>query len=147
MKRIVTENSAEGRSRVLIEQQLPASAMVWEASMASPYGHEPVEREHTLVFPAGHTVCRYVEIPPDAVMAEHLARGIPGHDANGFHRTGTLDFLVLLQGRLILELDEGMAELRPGDVVVQRDTNHAWRNPGSESALCLVVIQRAEHSR
>ena len=143
MKRIVTGNDAAGRSRVLVEQALPGDAMIWETSPGQPYGHEPVEREHTLVFPAGHTLCCYVEIPPDAVMAEYLRRGIPGHDANGFHRTGTLDFFVLLRGRLILELDEGSAELSAGDVVVQRDTNHAWRNPGNEPALCLAVINRA----
>lgn len=143
MKRIITGNNAEGRSRVLVEQELPASGMVWETSPGQPYGHEPIEREHTLVFPAGHTICRYVEIPADAVMAEYLERGIPGHDADGFHRTGTLDFFVLLRGCLILELDEGSAELAPGDVVVQRDTNHAWRNPENESAFCLVVINRA----
>jgi len=142
MKRIITDNDANGRSRILIEQELPANAMVWEANPDQPYGFDPVEREHTLAIPAGHTICRYVEIPPEAVMAEYLRRGIPGHDAKGFHCTPTLDFFVLLRGRLLLELDEGSAELRPGDVVVQRNTHHAWRNPEREPALCLVIFHR-----
>lgn len=72
-----------------------------------------------------------------------MRRGVPGHDENGFHRTGTLDFLILLEGRLKLILDEGETDLSAGDVVVQRDTNHAWR-AGSEPARCLSVIYRPQ---
>jgi quercetin dioxygenase-like cupin family protein len=46
---------------------------------------------------------------------------------------------VLLEGRLTLKLDDGEVKLSPGDVVVQRDTNHAWR-AGDQPARCFVVI-------
>ena len=36
-------------------------------------------------------------------------------------------------------MDEIERTLTPFDVVVQRGTNHAWVNKGTESALLLVV--------
>ena len=56
------------------------------------------------------------------------------------HLTPTLDFIVVVHGRvrLILDLDE--RELGPGDVVVQRATNHAWACVGDEPALLAAVL-------
>lgn len=50
-----------------------------------------------------------MEIPPDALLEDYLRQGIPEHDAQGFHRTGTLDFM---EGRLRLILDEGRQNCR-----------------------------------
>ena len=44
------------------------------------------------------------------------------------HRTRTLDYVVLVEGELVLILDDGEVILKPGDVVVQRGTDHAWEN-------------------
>lgn len=140
MKRIVTTNDERGRSRILIDEKVEASALVWEAPPGQPFGIEPKSGTHSLDFPEG-LQARYLEIPPDALLEEFFRRGIPGHDERGFHRTGTLDFLVLLEGSLKLQLEDGEATLSPGDVVVQRDTNHAWR-AGNEPARCFVVISK-----
>jgi quercetin dioxygenase-like cupin family protein len=59
----------------------------------------------------------------------------------GMHTTDTLDFVVVLDGRLVLGLDDGEHELGPGDVVVQRGNPHRWRVVGDEPctyAVCLV---------
>ena len=37
-------------------------------------------------------------------------------------------------------LDEEEIDLKPFDVVVQRGTNHAWVNNGSEPALLIAVL-------
>lgn len=143
MKRVVTTNDAQGRSCILIEEMVGAHGAIWEASPAQPLGAEPVARSNDLDFPRGGIEARYIELPKDELLAAYLQEGIPGHDAQGFHRTGTLDFLVLLEGRLRLLLDDGEVVLEPGDVVVQRDTNHAWR-AGDAAARCFVVISRPE---
>jgi quercetin dioxygenase-like cupin family protein len=39
-----------------------------------------------------------------------------------------------------LILDEEEVQLKPHDVVVQRGTNHAWVNNGSEPALLIAVL-------
>ncbi|HXZ68517.1 MAG TPA: cupin domain-containing protein, partial [Alphaproteobacteria bacterium] len=43
---------------------------------------------------------------------------------------------------LLLDADE--VEVKPGDVVVQRGTNHAWVNKGPEPALYLAVLVDAK---
>ena len=39
-----------------------------------------------------------------------------------------------------LVLDEEEIVLKPGDVVIQRGTNHAWICKGSEPALLVAVL-------
>ena len=138
--RIVTANDASGRSVILTRDDPGPHGLIWQTSDEEPFGCQPVPGDHDLIFPAGQTLVRYIEIPTDTAMAGYLAQGIPGHDAQGFHRTATLDFIVLLEGKLTLELDEGSVDVKPGDVVVQRDTRHAWRNPGVLPAKCLAVM-------
>ena len=69
---------------------------------------------------------RIVELPP----------GCEGP----MHRTSTIDFEMILSGRIELGLDDGATRLLgPGDVVVQRGTIHLWRNP-SETEPCRMLV-------
>ena len=56
------------------------------------------------------------------------------------HKTETIDYIILLEGDVTLILDEEEIDLKPFDVVVQRGTNHAWVNNGSEPALLIAVL-------
>ena len=86
-----------------------------------------------------------VTLPADFDVAEAFAEmeqklpGLAGHmepDAPGMHTTATIDFEVVLEGEVWLELDDGEeVHLRVGDCVVQNGTRHAWRNRG----LCPPV--------
>ena len=47
----------------------------------------------------------------------------------GMHRTATLDYDIVLEGTIGLELDNGAeVTLHPGDIVVQNGTRHRWHN-------------------
>ena len=55
-------------------------------------------------------------------MADVMERGDPG-----MHRTDTVDFLYVVSGEVVLELDQGAErKLGPGDCVIQNGTRHAW---------------------
>ena len=56
------------------------------------------------------------------------------------HETDTIDYIILLKGDVSLILDEEEVKLKPYDVVVQRRTNHAWVNHGTEPALLIAVL-------
>ena len=58
------------------------------------------------------------------------------------HRTRSIDYAIVLQGKVILELEDGEhRELADGDVVVQRGTNHAWKNEtDSWTRMYFVMI-------
>ncbi|WP_416979626.1 cupin domain-containing protein [Streptomyces sp. T028] len=106
----------------------------------------------------GETRLMIVTFPPDTVMGgpefdpaaadAEQREFIPGlaerfePDAPGMHRTDTLDYDIVLDGEIWLELDDGATtHLRQGDVVVQGGTRHAWRNKGDRTAtMCFVLI-------
>jgi uncharacterized cupin superfamily protein len=82
-----------------------------------------------------------VSLPPDAVMRAALASGsVEGVDPEGFHRTNTVDYVFVLDGPVELVLDEGSVVVAPGDCVVQRATNHAWRNHGDAPIRLLTFM-------
>ena len=84
------------------------------------------------------------EVPPDAVIRERMAANagaVPGLEPDGFHTTDTVDYVMVLEGEIFLELDTGEVLLHPGDCVVQRSTRHAWRNrTGAPVKMAAVMI-------
>jgi hypothetical protein len=78
---------------------------------------EPNERSFRLMPAAGHLL-RILDVYP-------LSNG---GKRTVMHRTRTLDYVAVIAGELVLILDDSEVTLRPGDVVVQRGTDHAWEN-------------------
>lgn len=105
--------------------------------------------------PGGHSLL-LVSFPPDAVMAApinpqralaEMSEALPGllgcfePEHPGMHRTPTLDYGILLEGELWLELDEGEERLlRAGDVIIQQGTRHAWRNRSQQIAKAAFFM-------
>lgn len=57
------------------------------------------------------------------------------------HRTQSLDYTCVLAGEIVLTLD-GKEEVvvKPGEMIVQRGTMHAWENRGHEVCRMLFVM-------
>ena len=65
----------------------------------------------------------------------------------GMHATDTIDFEVVLEGTVVLELDDGAeVTLKPGDTVVQNGTRHRWKNPGDTPARMAIFLCGANHA-
>ncbi len=57
------------------------------------------------------------------------------------HKTNTVDYAVVFDGEIWLELDEGKTvHLKKGAVVVQNGTRHAWRNQGTMPVTMLFFL-------
>ena len=56
------------------------------------------------------------------------------------HRTETIDYGIVLEGELVLIMDEGETTVRPGDIVVQRGTNHGWANRTNENCRIAFIL-------
>jgi len=98
--------------------------------------------------PPGGCSCRVIRFPPPppgAPVEEHWVR-VPGDDPArpGMHATDTLDFMIVLHGRIVLGLDDGEHHLAAGDTVIQRGTDHRWRVEGDEPCTYLVVMLRTD---
>ncbi|MFY8094473.1 MAG: cupin domain-containing protein [Niveispirillum sp.] len=65
---------------------------------------------------------------------------LPGR-ASPLHRSWSIDYGIILSGDLELELDGGsVTALSAGDIVVQRATNHLWRNPSADRVCRIAFI-------
>jgi mannose-6-phosphate isomerase-like protein (cupin superfamily) len=104
-------------------------------------------RLHVVAYPpAGASQARF----DPAAAAKEYAERLPGlsdsfeREDPGMHRTNTVDYAVVLEGEIGLELDDGTVHLIRGDSVIQNGTRHAWRNKGQENATMLFVILGAK---
>ena len=56
------------------------------------------------------------------------------------HKTNTVDYIILLSGKVTMILDHGAVDMEPLDVVIQRGTNHAWANYADEPAILAGIL-------
>ena len=64
--------------------------------------------------------------------------------ASEMHRTETIDYIVMLEGEIEMDMDDSTVKLRAGDVMVQRGTNHAWVNRSAAPARLAIVLLDAK---
>ena len=63
------------------------------------------------------------------------------------HTTDTVDCGIILSGELCMELDDEVEVLlKPGDVVVNCGTRHAWRNRSAQNCIAAFVCIGAKRS-
>src|SRR5262249_30231465 len=60
------------------------------------------------------------------------------------HRTQSADYGIVVEGEMVLVLDDSETVLRHGDVVVQRGTSHRWENRSGAVARMVFVLVDAE---
>jgi len=72
----------------------------------------------------------------DALASESQGKRQVKHSY--MHRTETVDYGIVLEGELVLIMDEGETTVRAGDIVIQRGTNHGWEN--RSSARCRIAF-------
>ncbi len=169
VRRVVTGN-AGGKSKVVSDggtrrsrafKNIPGqtAALLWATSSAPTASTDGADviSETTNYVPQqpGETRLMIVTFPPDSVMmsidpaagfqefAEHIpdlaAKMEP--DNPGMHTTQTVDYGIVLEGEVWLELDDGkQVHLKPHDVVVQNGTRHAWRNKGDKPVKMAFVL-------
>jgi hypothetical protein len=177
VRRVVTGIGPEGRSGVVSDAPTPrsvefstvpgfASALIWSTAAGAAVGRGTPKDDspHVSFVPAaGETRLMMVTFPPDSVMMRpdfdgaafgaEFAKNAPGLaetfeiDHPGMHTTNSIDYDVVIDGEIVLELDDGKeVTLRRHDVVVQHGTRHAWRNRTSKPATMLFVLVGAQRS-
>lgn len=138
MKRIVVARDSEHGGMVAIDDEPPklvdtAQASAWEVWVADEdvsrlefAGDAAQARPWNLTPPSGGSAFRLIEFNPNST--------------SGMHSTQTLDYVVIVSGRIVLGTPERDVELGPGDVVVQLGAEHEWRNDFSEPCLAAAIL-------
>ena len=161
VRRIVTGHDAQGRSVIASDTTAVMETTLHELWVtngtparfggAPHLGPLPVDLEP----PKGGTVLRFVRLQATegisrdeleqayshafaAIKASHTRVDTSRHPA--MHKTRSVDYGILLSGRVKLLMDEGECEVKPFDVVIQRGTNHGWVNPGPGPALMAFIL-------
>ena len=65
---------------------------------------------------------------------------LPSNQLHAQHRTDTMDYCVCVAGELEMALDDQTVVLKPGDILIQRGTNHAWLTRGTVPARLFFVL-------
>ena len=171
-RRIVTGN-VNGKSIVQSDEQLQAyqfksvpnyeHTLVWaNPTIPDLCEEQRFDRYPDSVVPGpGGTSLHFVTFPPGSVFAEPSfdgaaarsealvrLRGLADHfekEDPAMHKTNTVDYAVVYEGEIWLELDDTKPiHLKRGDVVVQNGTRHAWRNKGTTAVTMLFFLNGAK---
>jgi len=78
--------------------------------------------------------------PPNKTEGGTWERGGQNLYTTRTHKSETLDYGILLNGERILLTDGGQRVLKPGDVVIQIGSWHAWANPNQGSEMAFVMM-------
>ncbi|MGE0740424.1 MAG: cupin domain-containing protein [Hyphomonadaceae bacterium] len=172
MRRVITGNGADGRSLVIVDgpptnggelSDVGGLFEIWHEALGEPLDpRETSDRGDAkpVLSPASGAVkVRWFAIPPTpegappellkAMVRERFAAfGAEDHLTDqdrhpAMHQTDTLDIICLLQGEASLILDDSEIRLKPGQIVIQRGTSHAWTAHGGPALFLAVLIDRA----
>jgi uncharacterized cupin superfamily protein len=172
-RRIVTIDREEGKGSLVSDGPAPdvrfdparpgfALERLWVTDEhPAKIAYESLQNPHTLVPPAGGTVCNVLTLPPEEswkgkvgaaeVKAYFASVGAPAASTYSplaphpyMQKTSTLDFCIVLEGDAVLVLDTQEVAVSAGDIVIQRGTSHAWGNRSGRPARIAICSHDAK---
>jgi oxalate decarboxylase/phosphoglucose isomerase-like protein (cupin superfamily) len=112
--------------------------------------------------PKNGSVMRIIEFPPEStyidrvsadmaqkafteVGAGHALQSGTGKAQHPFmHKTRTVDYGIVLEGEIVMVLDDSEVPMKKNDVCIQRGTNHAWSNRSDKPCLMAFILVDGE---
>jgi len=145
IRRVVTGHDEGGVAKVLLDEPATnakhpqpglVSTMMWcteGAPAAIPIGEQPEDMGARILGtapPRNGTRFAVIDFPP----------GNHPH----MHRTETIDYVIVIEGEIEMDMDASTVKLKAGDIMIQRGTNHAWANRSGKPARVAFVLVDAE---
>jgi quercetin dioxygenase-like cupin family protein len=143
-RRVVTGHDEAGKSVFLSDGPPPVSRVAPDGASfhelwSTPAAPAPLTA--TEPDPAGGPV----QVPPPARGTKIRVNTFPPGLVSPVHRTQSVDYGIVIDGEVVLVLDDGAeTTVYPGDVVVQRGTSHRWENRGDQPAQMVFVLVDAQ---
>jgi naringenin degradation protein FdeH len=145
IRRVVTGHDKNNVAKVLIDapatnakypQAGQVSTMMWctdRMPCAMPVG-ESIE----------DMGARIIGTPPPPSGTRFAVIDFPPGNHAHMHRTETIDYVIVIEGEIEMDMDDSTVKLKAGDILVQRGTNHAWANRSDKRARVAFVLVDAE---
>ena len=147
---VVSDGAAEA---IAIGEHGSATVLIWGRDDPAGFPDDGSRPVASAIFPPpGGCSFAIMELAPQGSEFHEFVRDAlapwADPDEPGMHRTPSLDYDMVLEGVVGLELDDGAeVRLESGDVVVQNGTRHRWHNRGEGIARVLAVTVGAVHQR
>lgn len=90
--------------------------------------------------PALDTTAVPVHAPTLRANGHTMDRGGQNAYSSPIHRSQSVDYGVMMEGRRTLILDDGERVLSAGDVVIQLGNWHGWTNPDAPSLMAFIMM-------
>jgi quercetin dioxygenase-like cupin family protein len=139
--RVVTGHDARNVAKVIIEgpatnakypSQGLVSTLIWSTDQT------PAD------IAVGETIedmgARILGTAPPVNGTRFAVIDFPPGNKPGMHRTETIDYVIVIEGEIEMDMDDSTVKLKAGDVMVQRGTNHAWANRSDKRARVAFVL-------
>ncbi|MDG2002064.1 MAG: cupin domain-containing protein [Novosphingobium sp.] len=138
-RRVVTGHDDAGKSCVMIDGLIPRAHTMGGVAW------------RTDTFPADNSA--RTDFTPEPYTFDLMHRSTifmvneypPGFGAEPYwHATDTIDYISVLQGEITFMTETGEVTLGPGEFLVDRGINHAWRNDSEAPAITAIVTVPAQ---
>ena len=142
VRRIVAAHDSNGRARFAKDDRIPVaplgakgskSVLLWVTDRTPADNMDPRDLRESVsgLTSQGGTSFRVIEVSPS--------------EETPMHRTLSIDYVIVTQGQIDLELEGGGTRtLSAGDVVIQRGTNHRWINRSGQWAQMIAITISAD---
>jgi len=132
-RRVITGLDADGRSTVIIDGPAPVwgetGGRVWRTDSY------PADNSSMTDCPDEPFSFEMMESGSSTCMVHEFSPGIGEY----WHATNSLDYIVMLEGEVELQLETGPVTVRAGDVLVDRGVIHSWRNESGHPARAVII--------
>lgn len=141
VQRVITGHDSAGRAIFKSEDVTPtrtiptgdaAFLLVWTTATVPADNNDEIDgrdRAAGLTLEGG-SVIRIVDM-------------LPGKESP-MHRTNSIDYGIVLEGEIELELDDGAKKtIRQGGIIIQRGTIHLWRNTTDKPCRIAFILIEA----
>lgn len=149
-RRIVTGHDAAGVSVIVSDDTVPVTRELPEDGVAFHEVWETTGAPATIGAAFDDPTIGDITVPPPTQGTRiRINEFLPGHlDERGLqspvHRTESIDYGIVLEGEIVLILDDSEVTAHAGDIIVQRGTDHAWANRSDRIARVAFVLVDGE---
>lgn len=166
MRRVVTAQTEDGRNVFVVDEEVDpivvgpegfdgkgsdAGQRVWQVWGADGVPQLPDRGEqayaNTLFAPPGGYRLQVCEFPAQGAPAREPQGTWPPNGTasarvgDGLHYTDSVDIMIVLEGEIGLEQDDGATvTLGAGDVLVQNGAAHRWHRTSVPCRVCMIAL-------